>query len=55
MDLTQDDWIRDKIYARYSTSRVLIEVVGVFARSRGARQFGSGKLSQNCRGFYGAR
>ena len=26
-------------YARYSSSRVLIELVGIFARSRGAGQF----------------
>ena len=33
-------------YARYSSSRVLIDFVG-FGGSYGARQFGSGKLSQN--------
>jgi len=44
-----------RFYARYSSSRVLIELVGVFARLGGAGQFGSGKIGQNFRGFYGAR
>jgi len=44
-----------RFYARYNSSKVLIEFVGVFARSGGVGQFGLGKLSQNCRGFHGAK